>query len=606
MIKFNLFASLVFVFALTISCTSVQTTTSVDCRSFAERGIASDACRDTFAPKKLKNDWPLDEKEAQHPSFIKWAKFTREKVKSVDHDDQKENETEFTVPEYVELKPREVFAPTKKVIERIRTTTQLFHKVFGSDSIRAFLWTGVESGNPLTRDEKYRWNSLKDQGFYDPTLRQKFIATLKSKGISTIRFGLSNHEIDINDPTSWRDHDAMINDLHNAGIKIVLDLHHFGIEDSFRKLDSQGKEIPQESFYLNPAWPNYFAKFCAQVYLRYHDKVSGFTLMNEPETVVGFNGEMLHGGFPGWSSPESNYWYIERSLNVAEASVKARLAIEGEARKIYGPNVQVPFVHTEASVHKLYWEDFNRFRRFLVSDFILGNDWMKEADVRALAKMKIPENGSDSIEGRWGRTPDEKRTSYDWLLENYIIYNRAPEKREADRARLVRRLGYLQGLHRKLETQYGMTMRDHTVFGIDYYAHNEDKDANGEHLDPQPQYYASQLKAGRRAGLYRVMIDYFNHFQMPEAITETGTPYYFYSSRWHQQMMFEEEFAAQGGIPIIAHTMYPAVDTYGWESALSVPKDQALENPSGIMDFSMTARPFVDRLMTALKSFIKP
>jgi hypothetical protein len=74
-----------------------------------------------------------------------------------------------------------------------------------------------------------------------------------------------------------------------------------------------------------------------------------------------------------------------------------------------------------------------------------------------------------------------------------------------------------------------------TVFGIDYHAYNEDKDRFGSRLSSQPQYHAAQVVAGWRAVLYPVMMDYFNDYRMPLMITETGTPYFHYGARWHQE-----------------------------------------------------------------------
>lgn len=599
------FAALVLALITSISCTTSQPTRS--CASV-------DACADAFAPKenKIQKLWALPTEEIQHPDLLAWSENKREQIKNLNHDKEQNPDAHFNEPEYLDLKARPIIKPEGAVKKRVLDTISLYKKKIGWNSIKSMLWTGIESGNPLTRHEEYRWNSLREQGMYDPAKRKEFVAQLQKLGIKNIRMGISNHEIDVDKEETWHELDAMLKDLKDGGLDVSLDMHHFGIEDRFRVTDKDGKTIHEKSYYLNSAWPDYFARFAAKAYSRYHDKIAAITIMNEPETVVGFNGEMLHGGFPGWSSPQSNFYYIERSLNVAAASVKARIAIEGVARKIYGKNARPLFMHTEATVHKQYWEDFNRFRRFLISDMILGHEWILESDLKDLATApmyfdpKNPEKTKNAIVERWHRKADQDRTSFDWLIENYIGYNQAPENREAIRANLVKKMTHLRNLHLKLKAEFGKEMRTDTVFGIDYYAHNEDKDKDQVRLEPEPEHYGEQVKSGRRVGLYPVMVDYYNRYGMPLMVSETGTPWFYYGARWAQQMLIECSFAAKSGIPVLGLTIYPAIDTWGWESALSVPKDQALYNPSGIVDLAMKPRYFIGRLLQSLKEKMKP
>jgi hypothetical protein len=82
---------------------------------------------------------------------------------------------------------------------------------------------------------------------------------------------------------------------------------------------------------------------------------------------------------------------------------------------------------------------------------------------------------------------------------------------------------------------------------------------------------------------------------MPMMVTETGTPYFVYGARWHQQMLLESAKLMKSGIPFLAYTIFPAIDTYGWEHAISRPKEPlyrpegSLYNPSGI--FYLTQEP---------------
>lgn len=480
---------------------------------------------------------------------------------------------------------------------RLRRTAQLYFQTFGQNSVESFLWSGIESGNPRTRDDRERWNSLREEGLYDSANRQKLIRALMRAGIRNIRLGMSNHEIDLDDDSTWKETSAMINDFYLGGLNISLDLHHFGIEDRFRVVNSDGETIGEKSYYLHPAWPEYFGRFARKAIEKYHQQIKAVTIMNEPETVAGFNGEMWHGGFPGWSNGQSNKFYLQRSIQVGKASVLARLQIEDYLSQIPARNrPHLIFVHTEASVHKSYWNDFNLYRRFIISDMILGQGWLVDADLDGLAKMPMNE-----IVGRWHRLNDNTRTILDWVIENYIVYNQRDQDREALRQELVAKLRDLRGLHLKLASRFGKSMKTDTVLAVDYYSHNEDRDSNMQRLDPEPQYYVDQIKAGRRVGLYRVLIEYYNHFQMPLMIGESGTPYFYYGARWSQQVLLECAKAANQGIPFLGYTLYPAVDTWGWESALSMPRRQALHNPSGVVDFTYTARPFIDKLVTSLR-----
>lgn len=543
------------------------------------------------------------------PRLLDWAERTNKEIANVDENNVSEH-WHYNMPVRVIRKLKKVLATTVIEHDRIKSASETYFKNFGRDTVESLMWTGVESGNPLTRHEDYRWDSLEEQGLYDPTRRAKIISSLVSTGVRNVRVGLSNDKINLNNEASWKRYDEIIDEMAKAGLRMSLDLHHFGIEDRFRVVDVNGKTIGEQSYYLHKDWPDYFAKFARKAIERYGDKIKAITIMNEPETVAGFNGEMWHGGFPGWSDPRSNFYYIERSIQVAKASVQARLAIEAYLKTVPAKTrPQFTYMHTEAAVYKAYWEDFNLYRRFIISDLILGSDWVLNADLKWLKNAPMHE-----LDGRWHRLPGAQRTNFDWVIENFIIYNRNPQTREQDRDRLVSILGTLQNRHRTLETRYKKTMKTDTIFAVDYYMHNEDKGKDGTRLNPEPQYYAKEIAAGNRAGLYDVIVDYYNRFKMPMMVGETGTPYFHYGARWAQQAMLDSALAAKQGIPFLGLTLYPLVDTFGWESALSVPKGpDVLYNPSGILqlapgekdpkkreELEYTPRPFVKVLMERL------
>ena len=344
-----------------------------------------------------------------------------------------------------------VLKPGLQQEKLIEQTVGLYESLIGDDSLESLVWTGLGSGNPLTRDENYRWNSLADQGMFDAERQQRFIEGLEESGIRNIRVGLSNHLIDIKKEESWSDHDALIRDISDAGLNISLDLHHFGIEDQFRVVDADGKTVGLQSYYLHPAWPDYFAEFAAQAFDRYSTQIQAVTLINEPETTVGFNSEMWHGAFPGWVSPQHSFYYIERGIQVAKAAVKARIALQ---KQMAVSGRRVLFVHPEATVYKAYWADFNKYNRFFASDLILGHQWLLEADLDALASRPMSD-----IVGARTRKRTSDRTSLDWVVEKYVVNGQSSESQELNRQRLVSSLAELKALHAALARDFGGVIR---------------------------------------------------------------------------------------------------------------------------------------------------
>jgi hypothetical protein len=485
-------------------------------------------------------------------------------------------------------------APIRPLTEaetaRNERTIEAYGAAIGENSPSALLWTGVETANPLTRDEGYRWNALRDQGLFDAERRQTIATELGGLGVTNLRIGLSNHEIDLDDPSSWAEHDAMIADLAGRGLNLSLDLHHFGIEDRFRVVDKDGRTINEESYYLHTDWPDYFARFAAAAYARYSGAIKLVTIVNEPETTVGFNSEMWNGAFPGWGDPRHDRFYVERAFAIATAAVRARLAIEAQNA---GTGKRALFMHTEGAVYKPGRTEFNRFTRFLPSDLILGKDWLLGADLDALAHTPIA-----MLIRRDRAKPPASRTSLDWLIATYVLKSLDDDEREAGLKRLVSMLDTLKTAHAALKADFGVTMRDDTIFAADYYSQNEDFGPSGAWLDPQPQFYAAQVAAGERRGLYELLADYFNRYGLPMMVGETGTPFYAYGARWHSQMLLEVARAIEDGIPMLGYAVYPLIDTFGWESALSVPKAETVVNPAGIVTIDLEARGFMRTLMS--------
>ncbi|MER8846887.1 hypothetical protein [Mesorhizobium australicum] len=511
-------------------------------------------------------------------ALINWA---RAKTLFIEQLDQSPRtvDTRFNEPTLIRRPAPSIVALSDDERERNAATVELYSQTYGEPSLRSFLWTGIESGNPLTRDESYRWDSLDDQGLFEHKRRRLLAARLIDLGILNVRLGLSNHLIDLEREETWRAHDRLIDDLDGLGLRVSLDLHHFGIEDRFRVVGPDGRTKGPASYYLNHDWPGYFAAFARAAIKRYGLKVKAVTLINEPETTIGFNSEMWHGAFPRWQSPLHTTYYTERAVQVAKAAVSARLAIEQE---LAPSRRRMLYIHPEAAVFKPEWDEFNRHIRFFGSDLILGEDWLLDADFDRLALMTAAEHLA-----KWDATPPASRTSLDWAIKRYLDGSHATGRSLPDSLqRVLHMLKEVQALHQELNRAFKVTMKTDAVFGIDYYAHNEDFDTNGKHLSSEPQNYVGEVNSGARAGLQAVIVAY--------------------GARWYQEMLLECAAAASAGVPLLAYSIYPLLDSWGWETALSVPRPQTLLNPGGIFTLALEPRPFVRRLLDSLKPGFQP
>jgi hypothetical protein len=125
-------------------------------------------------------------------------------------------------------------------------------------------------------------------------------------------------------------------------------------------------------------------------------------------------------------------------------------------------------------------------------------------------------------------------------------------------------------------------MKSYTIFGADYYCQNEPHAQDGGNLQQEPQYYKAQVEKNDRAGFYNILIDYWNRYKLPVAVTETGTPIWPMAMHWNTQMLLEAAQIAKTGIPFLAFTMYPALDTRGWGSALAKHRN----DPTNEYDYS--------------------
>jgi beta-glucosidase/6-phospho-beta-glucosidase/beta-galactosidase len=468
------------------------------------------------------------------------------------------------------------------------------------------------------------------------------IQKLKELGIQNLRLGLSNHEIFKQghgtdgpwDDSSWQQMDAIVSDLSGGGLKVSLDLHHFGIERMFQvaaqPTDPQTDFVRDginysKSFYLHPKWPPYFADFAAEAYRRYHDKVLAFTLINEPETTNGFQSQMWNGGQPGWFSPEHMKFYIERGMQIGLAAVMARTRMEQLNRSLpESERRPLLFIQSEAAQYKRDDPQFSNYCRFMTLDMILGQRWLMTADLDSLATIPLNE-----LDKRW--SPSGSQPTLEWLIHRYV-FKYSDVNRDFRRAFLVEHLRRLQLAHRQFAQQFpGLTMQSFTVLGIDYYAQNESsiaatkiregneaqrmagqiaaQDSPGpspKELDPQPENYAAEIRSGDRLGLYGNALAYWQRYRtMPLASTENGTAWWSDMTLWHEQQLLEEGLIQQRHhIPFLAHFAYPLMDVRGWENdrALSLEARFSDFDTNGFMNHDLETLPVLMPMLTEIRS----
>jgi hypothetical protein len=530
--------------------------------------------------------WPLDPALYRQNELVAWGRAKRTAWTNAGMQPTQVFENYIPV-----LQP--VRAPSRPAIRRIQKTISSYFRIFGHDTVSSLVFTGVESANPLSQDMTYRWNSIHSSGIDQATTRAQLIASMKALGIANLRVGMNNHLIDLDDPSTWQETDSIINDFSAAGFGIVLDLHHFGIESQFAQQDAHGNVVHAQSFYLNPAWPEYYARFAKRAYERYADKVKAFTLMNEPETVAGFNGQMWHGGFPSWGAADFTSWYIARGLQVGTASVLARLAIEESARTLKHPNPLI--IQTEALVYKPDFIHYNRVNRYFTSDMILSQPYLLQTDFDAIARTSLP-----TLHAQLAAVPIDDESILQWTIRDFVL-----RKPDAEQARalttLMTQFKRLQSLHLELKQRFGLSMQDNTIFGVDYYAANEASGTSGAPLPALPEEYGRQRKQGLRYGFDAVTRDYFEHYPMPMMVTETGTPYYGYGHLWHDQMLTEAATLVESGLPLLGYTMFPVIDTFGWQCALSCHGGDVGVDTGGLSDLSGRMRPYVTEFLSGLQ-----
>ena len=432
-----------------------------------------------------------------------------------------------------------------------------------------FLWTGIECSNPES-PEGERWDQLQLAGMYDPKTRRKQIDMLLALGIHNVRLGLPNHLIDLH--KSWRSFSAMLGDFKTAGFKVSLDLQHFGLPSRFRN-----PALPEQSVYLNPRWPGYFARLAQSTVKRYHADLDAITLINEPLITNKFSSLLWNEGFPGdYAHPLYYHYFIQRALLIAKAAVAARHRIEAHLLT-YPDAPRLMTIHNESCEYHAHDPEFNDFGRFISSDLILGQDWLLNGQVE------------HTDMGRW-------------LLSHY---DRAGVR--TDHQELLKNLKALRLQHLRFQDTFGKTMRTDTVFGVDYYLACESMEHGFEYEMPMNlDVYRQAIKKNQRRGLARIIVDYWNRYRLPILHTETNFADLGLAEEWGVGQLLELAQVAQTGVPVLGFTWYSLMDQYNWDNALKGSPQHTRIYPVGLLSMPnyerrQFARQVLPELLTALQ-----
>lgn len=389
------------------------------------------------------------------------------------------------------------------------------------DTFTNFLWTGIECSNPESPDGE-RWDQLALTGLYDPEHRSRQIGLMRDTHLTHVRLGIPNHRIDAEN--SWDALTDMIDACHAAGLKISLDMQHFGLPSGFRN-DAN----PEESVYLNPAWPKHFVDFTLQAYERCGEQLAAVTLINEPLITNRFSATYWNEAMPGtFLHPRFLHFFIRRALLIGQAAVEARFELE---RRLEAQGRRMVFIHNESCEFQPDDPQFNAYTRFLGSDLILGQDWLLEGDFRQ----------SDIFQWMSAHVPSEV---------------------------LIPALEFIRGMHERFYETFGKTMRADTVFGVDYYIGCETvKPGYNYALGTNLKGYAADVACDRRRGLARICIDYWNRYQLPILHTETNFSNE-HGDDWGMMQLVELAQLMKYGIPVLGFTWYSLMDQFNWDNAM--------------------------------------
>lgn len=466
----------------------------------------------------------------QFSRFLIWAEKEQKKVKD------KYPDWDFHIHPIEDVKKVSDMDPVRK--KEFNSTMELFKNKFST-----FLWTGEECSNPTAFNEKTgkeeRWDQLKLINLYNKKERLLHAAIHKELDIHNTRLGIPNHKI-LNSRDMEKFSNTFLKDFHDSGIKISLDLLHFGLPDKFRN-----EKDPKKSYFLNPEWPDYFVNFARIAVQKCAKNIEAITIINEPFITNRFSGQHWNERFPGnRNSPEYKKYFIERALLISKAAVKARYEIEKHIQSQPEPEkARKIFLHNDSCENRPQNKDFTDHERFLSSDLILGQDWLLKDDFKQSDMFK-------------------------WMEKNYD-----------DKEKLINSLQEIKDEHLKFQKDFNKTMKADTVFGIDYYAPCE----SGDNITPDPKNYAKEVESGHRKGLYGMIKEYYERYDVPIIHAETNMREE-HQQQWITQQAFDIAQSMKSGIPVLGFNYYSLMDQYGWDKALKDTPGESNQNHIGLVN----------------------
>lgn len=544
----------------------------------------------------LKNDMPLktvsqkaENLKAYHLSFL--GNKNLNDINSLDQ--QMQNFLKWSdklISNNSKTETNKLFIPNPTLISPVSSdiqtrndkTIDLYKQKFTT-----FLWSGEECSNPTVKDSKTdkieRWDELEKLDFYkrdekgNLVVVDEHIKLLNDLNIQNIRFGVQNHKLETE--KEWNTFGQILKKFHDSGIKISLDMQHFGLPDDFRN-----DKTPEKSDFLNPDWPDYQAKTAEKVVKKFGKYFDAVTLINEPMITNIFSAGPWNEKCPGWGHPDFDHFAIDRAILIGKAAVKSKALIEkfiqtqpqpDKARKVY--------VHNEACDNKLDSDVSNKYFRFVTSDMMLGQKWLMDINLKK-TNLYNPEDLKD------------QSGMVKWIVGSYVRNEfkdndkkviTDPEKvqklKTEDYNNLVEKLEELKNDHLKLQKETNKNMTDDTVFGIDFYIHNEDAFDPAKKPTLDPLAYSKECESGKRKGLYGVTKDYWNRYKLPVLHTETNIKEE-QGPRWAQQQLVELAQLSKSNMPILGFNWYSLMDQYGWDKGLDVSPEEANQNNIGLVD----------------------
>lgn len=432
------------------------------------------------------------------------------------------------------IKPHQVLTPDAGRKRENERTLSLFKQTFSS-----FLWTGLECSNPESPGGGGRWDQLDLAGVYKPAERRRQIECLMDLNIENVRLGIPNHKIA--EQKSWDVFTRILQDFKAKNSKVSVDLLHFGLPSVFRNDAS-----PHESFFLNPQWPGYFTRFARSVFHRYHRDIEAITLVNEPLITNNFSSGLWNEAVPGDRlAPLYHHYFIKRALLIGEAAVQARFSIEEECQ---AHQKRIIFIHNDSCEYHAHDPDFDRFSRFLTSDLILGQEWLLGEDF-------------------------QQTDIFQWMVQEY----------RGDIRDLIRAIELIRRYHLDFQDRFGKSMKADTVFGIDYYLACESFKHGFEYELPENfHHYEEGIRSGKRKGLLKICIEYWNHYQLPLLHTETNFVDYL-SAEWGLTQLLELAQLQNYDIPLLGFTWYSLMDQYNWDTRLKGSPRELQVHPVGLI-----------------------